>query len=96
MSSNLPQKFESIEAGQTCPEVQSLLGEPSLAEDAIIPAGSVWGTQDSLAYKIPAGASVRQWIYESDGTDYTIWFASVAGEWRVSLRLRLPSILRKR
>jgi hypothetical protein len=96
MTSALPAKFESIIAGQTCLEVQQLLGEPSLAEDATIPAGSVWGLQETLAYKISAGAPVRQWIYELDATDYTIWFASVDGVWRVTGRLRLPTILRKR
>jgi hypothetical protein len=96
MSSALLSKFESIVAGQTCAEVQQLLGKPSLAEDTTVPAGSVWGLQDTLAYKISAGSPVRQWIYELDATDYTIWFASVDGNWRVTLRLQLPSILRKR
>jgi hypothetical protein len=96
MTSALPSNFERVVAGQTCSEVQQILGEPDLAEDTTIPAGSVWGLQDSLAYKISAGAPVRQWIYESDTTDFTIWFASVDGDWRVTLRLRLPAILRKR
>jgi hypothetical protein len=96
MTSTLPSKFESVVAGQSCSEVQQLLGEPSLAEDTTIPAGSAWGLQESLTYKISAGAPVRQWIYECDASDYTIWFASVDGDWRVTLRLRLPTILRKR
>lgn len=96
MTSALPSKFESIVAGQICPEVRRLLGEPTLAEDMTVPAGSAWGLQDAMAYKIAAGGPVRQWIYELDATDYTIWFASVDGDWRVTLRLRLPSILRRR
>jgi hypothetical protein len=96
MPSHLSSMFEALSAGQTCPDVRRSLGEPSLAEDTTVPAGSAWGMQDALAYKIPAGGAVGQWIYESDGTDYTIWFASISGEWRVTLFVRLPSVLRKR
>jgi len=87
--------FKAVGAGQTCAEVRHLLGEPSLAEDLTIPDGSVWGLQDCLVYKLPAGAPVRQWIYESDGTDHFVWFASVRGEWRVTFRVSMPTFLRK-
>ncbi len=81
--------------GLTCSEVRALLGEPNLAEDMTVPLGSAWGTQAAFVYQIPAGCAVRQWIYESDATDDTIWFALVDGEWRATLRLKLGRIYRQ-
>lgn len=59
-------------------------------EDTQVPAGSVWGLQDALRFKIRAGEPVKQWVYKRDGKDYCIWFAYVEDSWWMTLRLELP------
>lgn len=83
-------KFGRIPGGWTCGQVWQSLGQPAEAEDTGIPLGSDWGMQSALAYKMRPGEPVRQWMYQSKGLFYYIWFAKVGlteeDAWRVTLK----------
>lgn len=79
-----------LSPGMTPNEVDALLGLPEEVDDTIVPAGSGWGQQDALRYKISPGEPVLQWTYCDDEHDHVAWFARRADTWRLTLRLSLP------
>lgn len=83
--------FRRLASGMTPCEVEARAGRPDEREDTVIPAGSAWGVQDTLAFKIHAGEPVKQWVYRREGKDHCVWFAFVDGTWKLTLRLSLPA-----
>lgn len=89
-SPSFAKKFGRIPGGWSCDQVWQSLGQPAAAEDTAIPLDSTWGLQAGLAYKIRPGDPVRQWMYESKGQFYYVWFARAGRNgddaWRVTYR----------
>ena len=82
--------FRELSPGMTPYDVEKGIGGPDHAEHTVVPAGSAWGEQDGLTYKIRAGQPVMQWVYCRDGYDHCVWFARVRDRWMLTLRVSLP------
>jgi hypothetical protein len=76
---------------ETEADIIEKLGQPDESEVSTVPAGSSWGMQGSLRYKIAAGELVQQWLYCGIKNDLCVWFAKVSGTWQVTLVLSLPT-----